>query len=228
RSVDNLVALTFALLVINDGEDAVAVHGDQLAPLVADRIDADELRETVRLRVLGGLFADSSRRSTDVERTHRQLCPGLADGLGRDDADRFAAFDHPAGSKVATVAKLADAAFGFAGEHGTDLHPLNTGSLDGAGQFFRDFLIHLHDNVGFVVELVFQRNAAHNAVAQRLDDFARFDNRFHVNTIGRTAIGLGDDDILGHVAESARQIAGIGRLESRIRQTFASAVGRDE
>ena len=44
------------------------------------------------------------RRTTDVERTHRELRARLADGLRRDDADRFADVDHVAAREVAAVA----------------------------------------------------------------------------------------------------------------------------
>ena len=37
-----------------------------------------------------------------------------------------------------------------------------------------------------------------------------------------------DDDVLRHVHQTARQVTGIGRLQRRIRQTFACAVRRDE
>ena len=51
----------------------------------------------------------------------------------------------------------------------------------------------------FVVLLIFERHAAHNAVAQRFDDFARFDDRLHVDTFGGAAIVLADDHVLRHV-----------------------------
>ena len=44
-----------------------------------------------------------------VERPHRQLRAGLADGLGGDDADRLADADELAGREVAAVAGPADA-----------------------------------------------------------------------------------------------------------------------
>ena len=39
---------------------------------------------------------------------------------------------------------------------------------------------------------------------------------------------LGDDDVLGHVHQAARQVAGVGGLERRVGQTLAGAVRRDE
>ena len=37
-----------------------------------------------------------------------------------------------------------------------------------------------------------------------------------------------DDDVLGHVDEAARQVAGVGRLQRRVGETLAGAVRRDE
>ena len=141
RAIHHLVAFFFAALVVEDGDDAVAVHGDQFALGVLDRGDAEELHEAVRLRVLLGLLARSGGRAADVERTHGELRSGLADGLRGDDAHRFAAFHQTAGGQVAAVAELADAALRFAGQHRADLDALDTGRLNRAGQIFGDFLV---------------------------------------------------------------------------------------
>ena len=60
------------------------------------------------------------RRAADVERAHRQLRAGLADGLGGDDADGLAELDHAAGGQIAAVAMDANAVLAFASEHGAD------------------------------------------------------------------------------------------------------------
>ena len=44
-------------------------------------------------------------------------------------------------------------------------------------------------------------------------DFTRFNDGLDVDPVARAAIGFGDDDVLGHVAETARQIAGIRGLQ---------------
>ena len=106
RAVNDRIALFFAALVVDHRDDAVAVHGDQFALLLANGLDADVLDETVGLGVLRGLLADPGRRTADVERTHGELRAGLADGLRRDHADRFAALHQPSGRQVAAVAQL--------------------------------------------------------------------------------------------------------------------------
>ena len=162
------VAFLFAALIVHHRHDAVAVHGDQFADLAADGLDADVAGETVALGVLLGLLVDSRRRTTDVERTHGQLRARFADGLRRDHADRFAALHQPSGRQVAAVARHADAALGFAGQHRADLDALDTGRLNRRRQFFGDLLVDVDDDVAFVILLIFERHAAHDAVAQRL------------------------------------------------------------
>ena len=187
-----------------------------------------ELHEAVGLGILLGLLRRSGGRATDVERTHGELRAGFADGLRGDDTDRFAALDQSAGGQVAAVAELADAALGFAGQHRTDLHALDTGGLNLVGQILGDFVVDLDDDAAFVVHLIFESHAADDAVAQRLDDFARFDDRLDVDAVAGAAIGLGDDHVLRHVAQAAGQVAGIGGLERGIGQALTRAVRRDE
>ena len=81
------------------------------------------------------------RRAADVERPHRQLRAGLADGLGGDDADGFAELDEAAGGEVAAVAMDADAVLAFAGEHRADAHAVNARGLNAFGLFLVNFLV---------------------------------------------------------------------------------------
>src|SRR5205807_857052 len=112
--------------------------------------------------------------------------------------------------------------------HRTDLYPFDAGRLDRRRQLFGDLLVHVDDHAAFVIFQFFQRNAAHDAVAHRLDDLARFHDRPDVNAVDRAAVVFADDHVLRYVDQAARQIAGIGRLQRGIGQTFTGAVGRNE
>src|SRR5207253_3193173 len=116
----------------------------------------------------------------------------------------------------------------LAGQHRTDFHALDTGRLNRRRQIFRDLAVHMNDHITFVIELVFQGHAADNTVAQRLNDFAGFDDRLDVDSIAGAAIRVADNDVLSDVAETAGQVAGVGRLQRSVGQTFARAVSRDE
>src|SRR5437868_14674421 len=65
--------------------------------------------------------------------------------------------------------------------------------------------------------------------------FAEFDNLVLAfvdgadpDAVGRAAILLADDDVLGDVDEFAGHIPGVGGFESSIGETLAGAVSRDE
>ena len=97
--------------------------------------------------------------------------------------------------------------------------------MNSAGQIFGDLLIDIDDYVAFVVLDLLERHAADDAIAQGLDDLARFDNRSDVDAFEGSAILLGDDNVLGNVHQTAGQVTGVGGLQCRISQTLTSAVG---
>ena len=227
-AVDHRIALLFAALVVHDRDGAVAVHHHQVAFLRAYGDQVDEAHGAVVLGIEARLLADSRGRAADVEGTHGELRSRLADGLRRDDAGGLAQLDQTARRQVAAVAHHADTALGFAGEHRANLHPLDTGGLHRVGQVLRDLLVDVDDDVAFVVLDLLQRNAAHDTVAQRLDDLARLHDGGDVDAIDRSAIVFADDHVLRHVDQTTREVAGVRGLESGIGQAFTRAVRGDE
>src|SRR5207248_7018109 len=159
---------------------------------------------------------------------HGELRARFADGLRGDNAGGLAQFHHASGSEVAAVTHDADTTLGFAGKHGADLHPLDTAGLDGIGQLFGDLVVDINDDAAFVVLDLLQRDAADDAVAQRLNDLARLHDGADVDAIECAAISLADDDVLGHVHQAAGEVAGVGGLKRRIRQPLSGAVRGDE
>ena len=81
---------------------------------------------------------------------------------------------------------------------------------------------------GVRVDDVLERHAAEDAVAELLDDLAALDERRHLDALHGAAVELGDDGVLRHVDETARQVTGVRRLERGVGETLAGAVGRDE
>ena len=69
------------------------------------------------------------------------------------------------------------------------------------------------------------RGAAENALTQRRNDLARIDDGFHREAVIGAAIELGDDRVLRDVDETAREVTRVRRLQRRIRETLAGAVG---
>ena len=141
RAVNDRILLTFATLSIEDREFTVSVHDGEVAFFVLHGDDVVELDGTLGLRFERGLFSASGSRTTDVERTHRELSARFTDGLSGDDADRFTDVDHASASKVAAVAETADALLALAGEHGADANAVDTGFVDRLDEIFGDFVV---------------------------------------------------------------------------------------
>ena len=79
------------------------------------------------------------------------------------------------------------------------------------------------------VDDVFERHAAEDAVAERLDDLAGLLELASIaDAVERAAVELGDDGVLRDVDETAREVTGVRRLERGVGETLTSAVRRDE
>src|SRR3954452_9382336 len=227
-AVHHRVALAFAILLVHHRDRALTVHDYQVASLGLYGLQSDEAHVAVVLGIEARLLGDSRRRTTNVEGTHRELRSGFADGLRRDDAGSFAEFDETSGSQIAAVAHDADAALGFAGQHRANFHTLNAGCLNRSREVFGDFLVDINDDVPVVVFDLLQRHATDDAVTQRLDDLSGFHDTLYVDAVDGSAIVLADDDVLGDVDQAASKVTGVRRLERRVGQSLAGAVGRDE
>ena len=190
---------------------------------------------TVRTGPPLGFFGDARAGTADVEGPQGELRSRLADRLRREDADRLAHVHHVHGGQVAAVAHPADAAPGLAGEHRANLDLLDAGVLDGVRGLLVDQLAGLHQQlrISVLVELVriediFSRDAAEDALLQRLDDVLAFLQRSDLEAEDGSAILFGDRHILRDVHEAAGEVTGVRRLERGVGQTLTCAVGRDE
>src|SRR5688572_12199478 len=160
-------------------DDLAFIGGDD--PVILAVLDHDQaiavFHHAVELGLARGLFGDTRRRSTDVERAQRELRSRLADRLGRDDADGLAEVHHGHGRQVPAVAHPAQPALGLAGEHRTNLDVLDAGLFDVARRVFVDELTRLDENrrtTGFIPLVrildILGGNVADDALRQRLDD----------------------------------------------------------
>src|SRR5215210_1115095 len=92
----------------NDHYRHVAAGGDQLAIGVAGQAAIADPNSALEVGLDERLIRDL-RRAADMEGAHRQLSARLADGLSRDDADRFAVINGRTAREVAAIARGADA-----------------------------------------------------------------------------------------------------------------------
>src|SRR5262249_44516497 len=151
------------------------------------------------LRLARRLLGDTSRRSTDVERTQRELRARLADRLRGDDADGFAKVDHVHGRQVAAVAHAAETALRLACEDGADLHRLDAGFLDLNRLLSAEERARLDQQRAAprLVELVrildvLGGEVADDTLRERLDDVLAFLQRGDLETLDGAAILLAD------------------------------------
>src|SRR5262249_35622950 len=145
------------------------------------------------------------RRSTDVERTHRELRARLADRLARDDTDRFADVDLVAAREIASVALRADATTRLAREHGANDDFLDAAVFDRHDEGFVELGVGSHDDLARErVDDVFERHATENTVAERLDDFACVFELRDADSVERSAVEFRNDGVLRDVDETTR------------------------
>src|SRR5208337_4218750 len=228
RAIHHRIALAFAALLVHHRDRALAIHDHQVASLGLYGLQIDETHGAVALGIEARLFRNSRRRTSDVEGTHGELRSRFANGLSRDHAGGLAQFNKASGSQITSVAHDANAAPRLAGKHRANLHPLDTGSLNRARQIFRDLVVDIDHNLAFIVLDLLQRHTAHDTVAQRLDNFAGFDDTGDENSVHGATVVFADDHVLRHVHQTARQVTRVGGLQSRIGQTLAGTVRRDE
>src|SRR3989442_14929199 len=211
-AVHDRVALALPPALVGHADLAVAVGGHEVAVAVHDGAQVVELHHACALRLVLGGLDDAAGRAADVERPHRQLRAGLADGLRGDDAHRLAQLGQAAGAEVAAVAEHADAALGVTGEAGADAHALEARVLDLLRRLLDDLVVGLDDDLlrqGLAD--VFRGHPAQDAVPERLDDVAALDERRGVAVLHAPAVVLAHHDVLGDVDDAARPTAGVCR-----------------
>ena len=178
------------------------------------------------LRFEVGLCHLTGRRTANVESTHGQLRARFTDGLGGNGAYGFTHVHQMSACKVAAVALCAHAAFGLAGQCGTNGHGAHARLLD----LSCDFLVHDgifgEENLQRIggVSHFMQQGTAHNTLAQGQLDLIAFHERAHLDAVGCLAIVHGHNHVLHHVHQTAGEITGVCRLQGGVSQTFTRAV----
>ncbi len=219
---------------------------DDLAGLVGV-LDADatgRLRDRRLALGLAGLeqldhtrqtFSDvvCRRHATGVERTHGQLRAGLTDRLGRDDADRLSDVDELAGRERTAVALGAGTGLRVAGEDRAHLDLVDAGLDELVDEHVADVVATLGQHVAGLGVLDVDGQVA--GVGGGLDVLVLDDAtvvELDADDLAQATLGaavvLTDDDVLRHVDETTREVAGVGRPQRGVGETLAGAVRRDE
>src|SRR5690554_32319 len=229
-TVRYLVALTLATVVVENDDLARTGNGHTLTLGVGDIAQADgKAHRTGRLRFDRACRGGTRGRTTNVERTHRQLRARFADRLGGDHTHGFTAVDHGAAAEVAAIAVCAQTMAGFAGQRCANLDFVDAQRIDELDAVFVQQRTGLDGGfLGVGIDDVDGSHAAQNAVAQRFDDFAAFHQGLHGVTLRGAAIVFGNDQVLRDVDQTASEVTRVRCLERRIGQTLTRTVRRDE
>src|SRR4029079_1279527 len=150
RTVRHLVALTFAAVHVHDRQFAGTRYRDQMTLRVRHGLQVVELQRTqgLDLHVVHG--GRTRRSATDVERTHGELSAGFADGLGGDDADRFAHVDEVSARQITAIAVRTYAEAAFAGDRRTHQNVLHAARIELVDQLFVEQRVAREDRRIFV------------------------------------------------------------------------------
>ena len=228
RAVGDAVGRQLAAVHVENRDFARARQRNVPAARIGDRRHVAELDRPidrgfeVRLLVeLGG--------AADVEGPHRQLGARLADRLGGDHADRLADVDRGAAREIAPVASGADTLARRAHQRRADFDALKPDLLDLGHHCFIEKAALLHDDFAALgVDDVLGGGAAEHAIGERRDDCATLDDGTHFERLIGSAIFLDDHGVLRHVDQAAGQVTRVRRLERRVGEALAGAVGRVE
>ena len=200
------------------------------ATLRSRYVDCDILLTLDRLAILGpdGALLRIGRRSARMEGAHGQLGTRLSDGLGCDDTHRRPELHGTRGRKVAPVAIAADSVACLTGQRGTDAEDLDLGPLDRLESPLVNLSPSLDDDLaGLGVDDVFHGLASEDSVREGAGNrpVIRPEDQ---DALQGPAIDLPNPDVLRNVDQAAGQVASLGGLHCRVRETLAGTVGRQE
>ncbi len=230
RAVRQPVHGPLRAVIVEHDDGGIAAHDHEAALRILDDVALLDLHRAVEIRLEERLIDHLGRRhAAQMEGAHGELRAGLADRLRGDDADSLAEIDRRAAGEIAPVALGANAVAGLAGQRRADAHFLHARLLQRLDLLLLDQLAGLdHHLAGRRILDVVAGGAAEHALPERHRHLARLENGARRDAFARAAILLGHDAVLRHVDQTPRQIAGVGRLQRRVGQALAGAVGRVE
>ena len=239
-SVGDQIGLGIARLVIRHDDLAFflcILNGHDAAELSDDRqsLGPSGLKQ---LLDTGKTLCDvAAGHAAGMEGTHGQLSTRLTDGLSSDNADRLADLDRLARRHVGAVALGADADVALTGKNGTDLYGIPSQllqNLDHSGRALRrTHMVGFHHHFSRIgIRNGFGNISSCETLLQALDGFFSIGEAgdLHIRDIALAlaAVGFPDDQILGYVYQTSRQITGVRRTKGRIGQTLSGAVSGNE
>ncbi|VGQ01030.1 hypothetical protein SB00610_04939 [Klebsiella quasipneumoniae subsp. similipneumoniae] len=229
RTVRHFIALFGTTEFVDQFQLGVTGSDNQFTAGVHNRLRVAELDATFVFHLDAGFSSRTRCRTTDVERTHRQLCTRLTDGLCRDNADSLTFVDDVATRQVTTIAVRTYTKVGVTGYNGTHFDGVNGVRFQQVTPVLVQQRVAWNQNIrGTRLQHVFRSHTTQYAIAQRLFNVATFDNRRHGDAFQGAAVVFSDDQVLGNVDQTTSQVTGVRCFQCGIRQTFTRTVRGDE
>ena len=164
-----------------------------------------------------------------MERTQRQLCTRLTDGLRGNHAHSLTLLNHTAGGKVTSVTFGTHALLGFTGQYGTDFNTLNRRVLNLLCNGFGDFLTARNKQLaGCGMNNIMYGYTSQDTFVQRSDGFIVVLQSRTNQPAECAAVFFIDNHIVRHVHQTTGEVSGIRRLQSGIGKTLTGTMGGDE
>ena len=228
-AVRHFIALFGTTEFVDQLQLGITGSNNQLTAGVHNRLRVAQTDATFVFHLDAGLSSRTRCRTTDVERTHRQLCTRLTDGLCRDNADSLTFVDDVATCQVTTVAVRTYTKVGVAGYNGTYFDGVNGVLFQQIAPVLVQQRVAWNQNIRRTrLQNVFSSHTTQNAIAQRLFNIATLDNRGHGDAFQGAAVIFSDDQVLRDVNQTTSQVTGVRRFQCGIRQTFTRTVRGDE
>ena len=125
RAVRHFIAFFSTAEFVDQFQLGITRGNNQLLIAIQNELSVVQFQMTFVFHLNAGLCRRTRCRTTDVERTHRQLCTRFTDGLCRDNPDCLTLVDDVATSQVTTVAVCTHTEVGFTANNGTNLDDVN-------------------------------------------------------------------------------------------------------
>ena len=158
---------------------------------------------TVNLGFHRACHRSTASGTTDVERTHRQLCTRFTNGLSCDHAHSLTNIHQGATTQIATVALGTQTVTGLAGERRANHHFVNTEFFNFVAFIFsQERTGRNNDFSRFRIDDIGACHTTQHTVTQRLNNVTTFNQGLHANALSGVAVFFSDDQVLRHVNET--------------------------
>jgi len=164
-----------------------------------------------------------------MEGTHGQLGTRLTNRLSRDYTNGLTDVDTVSASEVTSVALRTNAIANFTGNRRAHHQVIDLHIIEFLYRCFVEHGARVECNfVGARNQNWLRQHTSQHSIAQGLNNIATFNDRRHRYAIARLTVDLGNDQVLGNVNKTTRQVTGVGRLQCGISQSLSGTVSRDK